>query len=425
MASCLCSDRNCPKSGPQTNLGTSYLSEKSPIFYKNPREFFKKYLNEDRVFVCRFAMKPCFVLASHPLVKELLDKTDEETYNGLQDFFFGLFGNNIMFADGAQSIQLRRILMPLMDFDRYQSDLEELVDRCIVREFTTNDPIIAYDKFKRFATILSLRLFLNMDDPEAEQVSKLATTHWHGIISVPLNVKLSFLMSSSYRKALEAKDTLLSLIEKKLEAQDSDFLKSAFEAVSDNQETVDMELLKNTILLFVCALIPKALASILNTFVDTSILWREKFCDEHGNLSKENLSNIFSEIIRLWPPFFGGLRVTKKEITLGNFHIPEGYGIFYANFLAHRDPAVFEDPEEFKPERWTDPELSKDNLFGFGSGTHRCIGENLMLDVMNHVGKKLVEKFTWEDLENPMEQDIKCLPVLRPRQLRPIVMKRK
>ena len=101
-SSCPCSDQSCQKSVP-VNLGTSYFYEKSPSFYKNPREFFKKHLNEERVFVCRFAMKPCFVLASNSLVKELLNSSKGDTYNGLYDFFFGLFGDNILFADDLQS----------------------------------------------------------------------------------------------------------------------------------------------------------------------------------------------------------------------------------------------------------------------------------------------------------------------------------
>ena len=65
-----------------------------------------------------------------------------------------------------------------------------------------------------------------------------------------------------------------------------------------------------------------------------------------------------------------------------------GYGIFYANFLAHRDPDVFEKPEDFIPERWNGSNSSdQDKIFGFGSGPHRCIGENLMRDVMHFVGK--------------------------------------
>ena len=58
--------------------------------------------------------------------------------------------------------------------------------------------------------------------------------------------------------------------------------------------------------------------------MDTSGLWYEKFVNCDGDVSEENLSNIFMEIIRLWPPFFGGLRVAKKDMNLGNFCVPQG-----------------------------------------------------------------------------------------------------
>ena len=107
---------------------------------------------------------------------------------------------------------------------------------------------------------------------------------------------------------------------------------------------------------------------------------------------------------------------------LNNFFT--GYGIFYANYLAHRDPDVFEKAEEFIPERWNGSNAGdRDKIFGFGSGLHRCIGENLMRDVMHFVGGKLVNSFTWHHLEKPMEREIKCLPVLRPRNLKPIIIK--
>ena len=77
-------------------------------------------------------------------------------------------------------------------------------------------------------------------------------------------------MSSSYRKATEAKEEILKIIEQRLEQKGSDFLKQVQEKCLN---VVDIEFLKNTILLFTCALIPKALASLLTSFVDTSSLW--------------------------------------------------------------------------------------------------------------------------------------------------------
>jgi len=416
-----CTDQNCSKLLP-VNHGTSVISEKIVSFYKNPREFLKKYKNDDRIFLCRFGMRPCLVVSSNALVKELLEKhcQDDKTYNGLKDFFFGLFGNNLMFAPDEQSQIMRKALIPLMQPDRFQTILEDLVSNWIIKELTTPDPVILYEKFKNFGTMFSLRCFLGIED-DFEEISKVATNHWHGIISVPMNVKVSFLMSSSYRKAMEAKSQLLDIIEERLESKSSDFLKEAFENSDDDRETF-----KNNILLFTCALIPKAVGSLLSSFMDTSILWYEKYVDSNGNISDEDLTNLIYEIIRLWPPFFGGLRVAQMDFCYGPYCVPKGYGIFYSNYSAHRDPNVFDNPDDFIPERWQNSNKNDtDKIFGFGAGSHRCIGENLMLHVLKYVAKNVIQNFSWTHLDNPMDRNIKCLPVLRPRELTPVILSRK
>ena len=62
--------------------------------------------------------------------------------------------------------------------------------------------------------------------------------------------------------------------------------------------------------------------------MDTSGLWYEKLVNSEGVMSEENLSNVFLEIVRLWPPFFGGLRVAKEDMDLGSFHVPQGIPLF-------------------------------------------------------------------------------------------------
>ena len=148
--------------------------------------FTEKHMNEDRVFVCRFAMRPTYVIASNTLVKELLNIEKDETYNGLQDFFFGLFGQNILFANSTQLKEMRQILLPLMQpaaIQNYNTILEKLVSTWILKDLNSGQPVILYDKFKKFATMLSLKLFLGLEDERADELSNLATTHWHGIIS--------------------------------------------------------------------------------------------------------------------------------------------------------------------------------------------------------------------------------------------------
>lgn len=383
-------------------------------------------MDEDRVFMCRFGLRPCYIVASNKLVKQmLLDNTGTESYNGLKDFFFGLFGHSIMFAEGEEASKYRQYLLPLLKPDSiksYGSVLKDTVDKWVLRDLSGCDPVLLYNQFKKFATCFTLRLFLGVDGEEADRLSSLTTAHWHGVISVPLSFKVSFLMSSSYRKAMEAKQQLLEIIEQRLNSCDDDLLRN----LKENKEHVmDLETLKNHVLLFACALIPKALASLLTSLIDSSGLWYDEYVDESQSIKDEDLDNILLEIVRLWPPFIGGLRVANCDIELGDYHVPKGYGVFYANFMAHRDPQVFEKPEQFWPERWNSCNKGdKDKVFGFGAGPHKCVGETLMWNVMKYVGKEFVKHFEWKHMQG-FPQAIKYLPVARPRDPEPVILKRR
>ncbi|TLS26271.1 hypothetical protein PpBr36_04897 [Pyricularia pennisetigena] len=69
--------------------------------------------------------------------------------------------------------------------------------------------------------------------------------------------------------------------------------------------------------------------------------------------------------------------------------IPRGFTIGMSTITTHYDPTIFQDPSEFRPERWlvrdsdgnmtgTNEELKK-FLLTFGRGSRACIGENLAM----------------------------------------------
>lgn len=85
--------------------------------------------------------------------------------------------------------------------------------------FLCSKPVVIYQIFKELATRLSITLFLSHDigREDAREISELMTTHWRGIISVPLPIKLPFYgWRSGYSKALAAKDKLLKIIAMRL-----------------------------------------------------------------------------------------------------------------------------------------------------------------------------------------------------------------
>ena len=92
-------------------------------------------------------------------------------------------------------------------------------------------------------------------------------------------------MSSGYRRALESKEKLLKIIEGKI-VKNTKKIEDGCPFLGDFMATAggDLELVKQHVLLFVCALIPKAMASTLAFFLHTSPSWlRERRVNRCGH----------------------------------------------------------------------------------------------------------------------------------------------
>ena len=103
---------------------------------------------------------------------------------------------------------------------------------------------------------------------------------------------------------------------------------------------------------------------------------RDATLDDLPNLPLTD--QIITETLRLYPPFWGLGRIVFEPIELGGYHIPPGVAVMVAPWITHRDPRWFDDPLEFRPERWTAEfrsELPRFAYFPFGGGPHQCIGE--------------------------------------------------
>jgi cytochrome P450 len=87
---------------------------------------------------------------------------------------------------------------------------------------------------------------------------------------------------------------------------------------------------------------------------------------------------VFMESMRLFPPSYATSRYTVTEQQMGGYTIPAGSRIILSQYVNHRDPRYFADPEKFDPDRWT-PEfrasLPKFAYWPFGGGPRLCIGE--------------------------------------------------
>jgi cytochrome P450 len=91
------------------------------------------------------------------------------------------------------------------------------------------------------------------------------------------------------------------------------------------------------------------------------------------------------EVLRLRPviPIVG--RVLKKPMRIGGYDLPAGATVGACIWLAHRNPAVYPEPEAFRPERFLGVTPDTASWLPFGGGIRRCIGAAFALYEMKIV----------------------------------------
>jgi cytochrome P450 len=91
---------------------------------------------------------------------------------------------------------------------------------------------------------------------------------------------------------------------------------------------------------------------------------------------------VLMETMRLYPPVWMFPRFCERDQVVGGWLIPAGSAMIVSQWITHRDPSLWERPDEFDPERFT-PERSASRpryaYFPFGGGPRQCIGNNFAL----------------------------------------------
>lgn len=103
----------------------------------------------------------------------------------------------------------------------------------------------------------------------------------------------------------------------------------------------------------------------------------------------ELLGAFLEEVLRCEPPFRGHYRHVVNETTLCGVDLPAGSRLLLLWGAANRDPARFDDPDEFRLDRPN----GKGHL-SFGKGLHFCVGAALARLEATIVIRQLLERTT-------------------------------
>ncbi len=86
---------------------------------------------------------------------------------------------------------------------------------------------------------------------------------------------------------------------------------------------------------------------------------------------------VVKEAMRLYPPVPSIGREATCDVEVLGYHLPKGAQVSLTQWVVHRDPRWFDDPDTFRPERWHNDlirRLPRGAYFPFGDGPRICIG---------------------------------------------------
>lgn len=142
------------------------------------------------------------------------------------------------------------------------------------------------------------------------------------------------------------------------------------------------------------------------------------------NLPYTNM--VIKEAMRLYPPVTDVSREAIQDCEIGGYSIPKGTTLIASQWVMHRNPRYFTNPEVFSPERWADDlekRLPRGVYFPFGDGPRICIGKSFAQMEAVLILAAIAQTFQLELISN---QTIELQPsiTLRPKNGIKVVLKK-
>jgi cytochrome P450 len=130
------------------------------------------------------------------------------------------------------------------------------------------------------------------------------------------------------------------------------------------------------------------------------------------------LELVLDETLRKYPPAWVGPRRSIQSFEFAGHTVPGRAFVNYCSWASHHLPDVFEDPEEFRPERFLPEaraELPKGAYVPFGGGSRTCIGMRFGQLEVRAIATLILSRFSLS-LPEDFKLSIRQMPTISPKE---------
>ena len=352
-------------------------------------------------------------------------------------------GNGLLTANGAYWLKQRRLIQPAFHRERLERLLviiahtvKEQLEVLPLGKAVEVLPIMSTLAFDVVAKSLFHVATMEKKMEELKQIIVEIQEFIVMEIRQP-HKRLWFRLNGSkghHMQLVKRSRTLIqSLVDERRESnakgyEHDDLLQMLLEARYENGEgMLDETLIDEIIILFVAGHETTANAltfalHLLGAHPDCLIKVRKEaktVADSKGDLMGQMSQYTYTracveEAMRLYPPAWITDRVALEDDEIAGYKIKKGTTIGVSFYEIHRNPLFWDEPNEFRPERFLE-ESRKENTsyyFPFGAGPRFCIGNNFALYEMIMTVAEMARRFELDDCTESLS--LKPLITLKP-----------
>ncbi len=331
--------------------------------------------------------------------------TEDESLPALspQDSAIRRLGEGILAMNGARHRQQRALLMQAFAKGRIEAQRDAVValTEGHLARWRPGQEVDALEEMRQLVLALSMWILFGLDaGGQGRAFSDLMHRYAQDLFKIAAPPPPAEMPGSAYERLLQLAEAveraLHALIARKRDAGAGDDVLSLLLHARDEDGNgmTDAELAAQSLTLFIAG--HESTASALSWvlfLLAQHPQTADAVLDEldgalHGaapasaQLEKlALLDGVIKESLRLFPAGLWGLRVTAAPVRLGGYVLPAHTKVIYSEYITHRLPELYPEPQRFLPERWRTLEraLSPYEYLPFSAGPRMCIGAVLVL----------------------------------------------